>query len=123
MFHTPLHMVDDLDPMYVLQALSESKYPPSIVDEELEELLETLYKMKDPTYSRMSAQETEDLVDAVINKEIKRTSQKKAPTQDTIHAAIQTAAIKATPKSGGMSFTDLENLETKSEANKAGFKD
>src|ERR1700676_3956774 len=62
-FHTPLHVVmNDLHPIMVLQALYETQYPPSIVNEELEELMDTLQKIKDPTYSRMTQQETEDLV-------------------------------------------------------------
>lgn len=123
MFHTPLHMVMDLDPMFVLQALAESKYPPSIVEGELEELLDLLNKAKDPTYSRLTAQETEDLVDAVMNKELSRISKKKVPTQETIQSEIIADTKKNTLKKGGISFTDLESLESKSESSKSGFKD
>lgn len=125
-FHTPLHVVmNELDPIMVLQALYESQYPPGIVNEELEELMDTLQKMKDPTYSRMSAQETEDLVDAVLNREIARKAKKKAPTQQEIASEIKADAIKKlqTPKKGGMDFSQLESLETKAESNKAGFED
>lgn len=120
-FFTPLHVVmNELDPLMVLQALYEEKYNPSIVDEELEELLDILNKIKDPSYSRMSKEELEDLVDAVLNKEIVRASKKKNPTQETIQQEVKAAD---TPKSGSMSFGDLEKIDAKSETNKSGFKD
>ena len=125
-FHTPLHVVmNELDPVMVLQALYETQYPPSIVNEELEELMDTLQKMKDPTYSRMTHQQTEDLVDAVLNKEIARAAKKKSPTQQEITSEIKADEIKklTTPKKGGMDFSQLENLESKAESNKAGFED
>ena len=119
-FHTPLHVVMyELDPMFVMQQLYESQYTPGLVDEELEEMLDVLNKIKDPEYSRMSAQETEDLVDAVLNKEISRLAKKKAPTQENIKQEIKAAEAK--PKSGGMDFAELEKLESKE--NTSGFKD
>jgi hypothetical protein len=122
-FHTPLHVVmNDLDPSFILQSLYEDQYNPSIVDEELEELYETLSRIKDPTFVRISAQETEDLVDAVLNKEIKRASIKKAPTQEKITSEIKQAALKK-PTSGGMDFSELEKLDSSTESRKAGFED
>lgn len=48
-FHTPLdRVVNELDPLFVLDALNQDKYHPSIVDEELEQLIETLQRIKDP---------------------------------------------------------------------------
>jgi uncharacterized protein YejL (UPF0352 family) len=120
-FFTPLHEVQELDPLFVLQALNEERYHPSIVDEELEELLDTLNKMKDPKYSRISKEDLENLVDNVLNKEIARAAKKKAPTPETIQAEVK--AAESNPKSGKMAFGDLEKLEAVSEANKAGFKD
>lgn len=121
-FHTPLHIVvNELDPIFVLQNLYEVEYPPSIVDEELEELLDILQKIKDPKYSRMTAEETEELVDAVLNREIERAKKKKAPTQETIKSEIKASEVK--PKSGGMKFNDLETMESNAEANRGGFKD
>src|ERR1035437_4417238 len=81
-YHTALHLVYSLNPMDVLQALYEEQYPPSIVGEECEELLDKLYTMKDPTYSRMTKEETEELVDAVLNKELARAKKKKPITQE-----------------------------------------
>jgi len=122
MFHTPLHVVvNELDPSFVLQALYESKYPPSVANYELEELLEILYKIKDPLYSRMSQEETEELVDNVLNREIKRLSKKQRPTQEKIASDIKAADHKKKPKGGSMDFSQLDKLETKSETNKAGF--
>lgn len=126
MFHTPLHVVmNDLDPQLVLQALNEERYTPRIADEELEEFTEILYKIKDPKYSRISKQDMEDMVDAVLNREIARAERKKkaAPTQQTIQAELREEAVKPKPKSGGMDFGSLEKIDSDSEANGPGFKD
>ena len=122
-FHTPLHIVmNELDPLFVLQSLYEDKYHPSIVNEELEELMDTLYLTKDPSYTRMSSEDTEAMVDMVLNKEIARLAKKKRPTQETIQEEIVTAKAKA-PRSGSMQFKDLEKLESDAETNKSGFED
>lgn len=118
-FNTPLHEVAKLDMAFILQHLYEDLYPPSIVEEELEELLDKLYKIKDPTYSRVSVQETEDLVDAVLNREIARAAKKKVPTQESSKEVDMPGT--PTPKSGGLNFGQLESLESKAESNKAGF--
>src|ERR1035437_5601595 len=118
-YHTALHLVYGLNPMDVLQALYEEQYPPSIVEEECEELLDRLYSMKDPSYSRMTQEETEELVDQVLNKELARAKKKKPITQETIQSEIKADAIK--PKSGSMSFGDLEKQDAATESNKSGF--
>jgi hypothetical protein len=125
-FHTPLHTVmNELDPSIVLQALYEDLYDPRIVNEELEELLETLNIIKDPNYSKLDPQELEDLVDAVMNREIARAAKKKAPTLDSIKAAViaNEAKKQRIPKSGSMDFSSLEKLEEKDEFGKSGFED
>jgi len=120
-FHTPLHIVErELDPLFVLQHLYEIQYSPKIIDEELNEILEQLYRIKDPSYSPISKEEMEDLVDAVLNKEIQRLSKKKRPTQETIQAEIKKKEIQK-PKSGSMSFGELEKLEENLESGKSGF--
>lgn len=117
-FFTPLHVVmHELDPAFVLQALYEERYTPSEVQEDLEGILETLYRIKDPNYNAVTQQETEDLVDNVLNKEIARLAKKKRPTQETIQQDIKSAK----PKSGSMNFQDLEKMESLVESNKSGF--
>ena len=124
-FHTPLHVVErELDPIFVLQHLYEIQYSTRVVDEELNEILEQLYKIKDPNYSPMTKEETEDLVDAVLNKEIQRLSKKKRPTEQTIQKEIKQESPKEEPKKpkkGSMRFGELEKLEEKSELGKSGF--
>lgn len=110
-YFTPLHVVvNELDPMFVLDALYQDKYPPSIIEEEMEEVYDILQKIKDPNYSRISAEEMESLVDNVLNKEIARfeKAQKKAPTKQSIQEAIQVAPK---PKSGSMDFSSLGSEE------------
>jgi len=121
-FYTPLHVVmNELDPIMVLQALYEDKYHPSIVEQEAEDLLEKLYLIKDPTYRRVSREEEEAMVDAVLNREIARAAKKKPPTQQTIQEDIKKAEKKSLPKSGGMDFGNLEKIDSEAEASKSGF--
>lgn len=124
-FKTPLHIViNELDPLFIFQHLYEDQFSYSVVDEDLEGLLDILHKIKDPEYSRMSKQETEDLVDAVMNREWKRHEQKKKTQQKEEPTKVD-PRIKtfSSPKSGGMDFKKLEELEAKAETNKAGFED
>lgn len=123
-FHTPLHVViNELEPMFVLQQLYESDFPPSILDDELEDLLEKLYQIKDPSYTKMSKEELEELVDNVLNREIARSKKnKKDITQETIIADVQKEEIKK-QKSGSMNFKELEKLDSQQESSLSGFKD
>ena len=124
-FNTPLHVVYDLDPCLVLQALFEDQYHPSIVEEELEELLEKLYKIQDPSYSKVSNEELEDLVDSVINFENKRKKNKNTQLKEDIQKTLlkkntfEKVKKPTTPKSGGMSFENIDN----DEENLTDFKD
>lgn len=119
-FYTPLHEVHKLDPQFILDTLYQDKFHPSIIEEELEELLEILYKIKDPTYSVINKEELENLVDNVLNKEIMRASKKKTPTLPEITSQVK-AEENRLPKSGGIDFKALEELEALE--NTSGFKD
>jgi len=119
-FYTPLHVVmEDLDPEMVLLALNEERYPISCVEEELPELMETLYKIKDPSYTSISKEDIEAMVDNVLNKENARYNKKKTKEQ----IEVKKTAPENILKSGGMSFSNLENIEAKAENNTAGFED
>ena len=128
-FHTPLHVVmRDLDPLFVLQHLYESQYNRHAIEEDLDGVLENLYKMKDPNYTPISKEELEELVDSVMNKEIKRLSKKKSPTQETIQTEIKAAEVKDIKKTllakkGSMSFEDMEGMDSSVESGKANFED
>lgn len=124
MFHTPLHVVQELDPLFVLQSLQEEKYTYKSVHEDIEGVLELLYTIKDPSYTSMSKEETENLVDAVLNKELERAARKKSVMEETYaKPAEQKPKPKPVPKpkSGSMSFGDLERSESDSESGKGNF--
>lgn len=117
-FHTPLHEVHNLDPEFVLQNLYEMEYTIRSVEEDIEGVLEYLYKMKDPTYNPLSKEDTEDLVDAALNNLIRKglgKKLKKVILKETIDLPV--------PKSGGMTFGDLEKKEEIAEQGKSGFED
>ncbi len=123
-FHTPLdHVVNNLDAEFVLDALNQDFYNISEVREDLEGTLDILYKIKDPNYRRDTPEETEAMVDNALNYLLARQNRKKRPTEESIQADIRAAEKKPTanPKSGKMSFGDLEKMDALTETNKAGF--
>lgn len=128
-FSTPLHLVYDLDPLFVIRNLFEDRFRPSEIQEEIPELLEKLYQIKDPTYTSMSKQDTEDMVDNVLNREIRRLAKKKDPWTGEVQkpSVVKNTSgeeVKEPPKkSGGVSFESLEQIDEAGEANKGGFKD
>jgi hypothetical protein len=124
-FFTPLDRVYDLDPQLVLQALYESKYPPSVVENELEELIETLKRIEDPRYTRVSQEEIEDLVDAAINNLNRIKGKKKTVIEESLLDKDSKELKKQPipPKQGSMSFENLQQLEESSENNTKGFRD
>ena len=89
--------------------------------------MDELYTIQNPEYSRISKEQLEELVDAVMNKEIQRASKKKPVTQQTIAEDIKESVSKKPiekkdppvklPKSGGMNFSDLDKLESNQENN------
>lgn len=93
-FHTPLHLVHTMDPEFIVQNLYEDEYNKKHVNNNLDEILDQLRRIKDPTYEPLPQQEIEDLVDAVLNKEIKRNSKK-------------AVSVEPPPTQGGMSFGNL----------------
>jgi hypothetical protein len=122
-FCTPLHLVmNELDPQMVLQALYEEKYQPSEIDGEIDGILEMLYKIKDPNYSSISKEDLEDLVDSVLNKEIKRLSKKKKTTEEKITSEKQPISAPKT-KSGSMNFSEIEKIDSLNEEATSGFRD
>lgn len=122
-FHTPLHMVHTLDPLFVLKELYSHQYRLGEVDNELEDLLDILYKIQDPTYNRLSKEDTEELVDAALNKELKRLGKKKPENKvDTKNTSEKKKLKVDKPKSGGLNFSDLEKKESLVEGIN-GFKD
>ena len=69
----------------------------------------------------MSEEETENLVDAVIMKEMARLAKKKPPTLEAIKEEVKAAETK--PRSGGMDFSELEKIDSEGESGQSGFKD
>lgn len=105
-FFTPLHEVMKLDPVFVISTLYEEKYRPIEIESELDNILEKLYTIKDPTYTKISKEDLEDLMVNVLNKEIRRLSKKK-PTPANIQSEIKESESK--PKSGSMSFDNSDS--------------
>jgi hypothetical protein len=124
-FYTPLHEVSKLDPAFILQALYEEHYTPSVIAEEMEDILEKLYQIQDPNYVKLDQAVIEEMVDNVINKEIKRLSKKKRPTEEKVDKPLEKPIDKIVnrPRSGSMDFSQLERIDAKSESNKPGFRD
>lgn len=61
-FSTPLHQVSELDPLFILQALFESRFDPLSTSEDgdLNSLLNRLYTIQDPDYDSQAEKEEEE---------------------------------------------------------------
>lgn len=111
-FHTPLHVVYELDAEFVLTNLFETEFSTKNVKKNLDEILDRLYRMRDPNYEAMDNAELEDLVDAVLNKEMKRKGEIRNDPK----------IEEPKPTQGGVNFAGLDRMDEIAERGKSGFK-
>lgn len=112
-FHTPLDRVHDLDPEFVLTNLFEEEFSTNNVKKNLDEILDRLYRLRDPNYEAVSSADLEDLVDLVLNKEMKRKGEVRNDPKPE----------EPKPTEGGMSFSGLDRMDEIAERGKSGFKE
>ena len=110
-FHTPLHLVFDLDPEFVLLNLYEEDNTTKKINSNLDDVLDRLYRIQDPTYAPMLDEEVEELVDAVLMREMKRKGEIKPDKSEKSVLAKPTLEKIAPITSGGLKFDDLNKLE------------
>lgn len=62
-FNTPLHVVEnELDPERVVMAYFQDMYDELDTDKHLEDILDMIYEMQDPTYSREKREEVNEFM-------------------------------------------------------------
>lgn len=108
LFHTPLHLVCTLDPLYVLTSLYENKLEGLSVkdDEEFNQILDSLYRLQDPNYDSEREKEEEEYNKRAVLEEEERLAKiaaKKAKKTGT-KPAIDS-------KHGGVNLSYLSELQ------------
>lgn len=70
--NTPLHLIDKLDPEFVLMHYFESELEKADLDEQFEVIMDRLYLIADPNYENEKKQELEDFIVAAEEEERQR---------------------------------------------------
>lgn len=112
-FHTALDRVHQLDPEFVLTNLFEEEFSTTNVKKNLDEILDRLYRLRDPNYEVLDDAALEDLVDAVLSKEMKRKGEVRNDPK----------LEEPKPTQGAMNFSGLDHMDEIAERGKSGFKD
>ena len=129
--NTPLHLVDSLDPEFVLMHYFEHELEKADLDEQFEVIMDRLYLIEDPNYENEKKQELEDFIVAAEEEERQRLIAKKpihkAMTDqnpifaDTEEDEPEEVAIPK-PKLKESGFLDLSYLEA-GDSEGSGFDD
>lgn len=130
-FHTPLDQVFKLDPEFVMLHVWESRYEKMDLDDELENILDTIYTMQDPEYSKAKADEQQAFDEQAEKEEEERIASGESLTAHLKknqkknskgkNKDIEKVPSPGLPKSGGIDMEKLKHLEK--EEKEGGFKD
>ncbi len=71
-FHTPLHLVLQMNPEEVILAYYEDQMDGFDEDEDLEKILDRIYTLEDPEYARDKAKDLEDFIEKAEKDEEER---------------------------------------------------
>lgn len=114
-FYTPLHQVSELDPLFILQALFESKYDSLSLSEDadLNSLLDRLYTIQDPSYD-IEAEKAELEYNKLAEKEEEERIAKLAAKKKKKEATQKITSEKKSPidpVNGGVDLSYLASLQ------------
>ena len=105
-FNTPLHEVERMDPEHVLLHNFENQIEHLDIDEEVESLLEQVYRVEDPDYDK---HKEEDLGQFIQNVQAGAYEKKPAPKKALPKKEVVAEIPKDTPTSGSVDFSNLKN--------------
>lgn len=134
-FHTPLFQVmENMDPEFVILQVYEARLENIDHEENLEQILDSIYTLEDPAYSKEKAAEQQSFDEQAekeeeerlergesLFKHLTRRSVKKAQTKMKEILAKETPKPSALPKSGGLNMDRLAHLADEDQG--SGFKD
>lgn len=96
-FHTPLHLVLEMEPEHVILAFFEDQMDRKDVDDEVENLLDSIYELEDPNYTAEKRSELDGFI-----KEAEREERERVKANKPIHPALRAeneVSLKNTPES------------------------
>jgi hypothetical protein len=76
-FHTPLHLVLAMDPEYVARAYFEDQMDDMDTDKEIDNLLDIIYTIEDPSYESEKREDLKDFMRETEKQELERLKAKK----------------------------------------------
>jgi len=88
-FNTPLHVVmNDLDPEHVILTFFQNQYDDLDTDEHMEDILDMIYEMRDPNYSREKREELKEFI-----KQAKREEKARIAAGKPIHPSMKSDEV------------------------------
>lgn len=122
-FHTPLHIVEELEPLAVLQAVYEDGMSDFDVEDNIEDVMDQLYSLQDPNYEKQKNNDLKDFMKRALIEEEQRLASGKP-----IHKAMKQEVSlpkgtsentksddKKLPQSGGINLAYLEKEDSEDE--------
>lgn len=134
-FHTPLNAVmTELDPEYVILHVLEARLENIDHEEHLESILDQIYTMEDPEYSKEKAEEQHSFDEQAEKEEQDRLDRGESLFKFLTRKSVKNNKVKmkeilkketpkpsTLPKSGGIDMARLAHLEEEEQG--SGFKD
>lgn len=115
LFHTPLHVVQTMDPILVITEVIEDRLDPKDEFENVEQWLDVVYAAEDPAYESQRKQEEESYLAEAEEEEAERVRIGK-PIHPSLKGETTLVPEKPTiPKSGGINMAAMRHLEKESQ--------
>lgn len=112
-FHTPLHLVLNMDPEQVMLAEFEDQLEGFDETKDLDGILDKVYMLEDPAYEVEKRKELQDFIDKAEREEDERLASGKPihPSLKNEETLKEVVPSKELPKSGGINLSYLEREE------------
>lgn len=114
-FHTPLHLVFNLDPELVLTNLFEDKIADSPLDKNVDMWLKTIKLVEDPNYEEVMEKDLDNFVERALEEEKERlksgTSVVAAHAKKTLLKKVKEEVVEKGPQGGSVDFSGMGDEE------------
>lgn len=110
MFHTPYHLVLDMEPEFVVLAVCEDNLDDINVEENLENLMNRIYTIEDPSYEASQEQELQDWIKDAENEEKDRVSEGR-PVHSKKKKTVPKKPVEEKKEARKEGYLDLSYLE------------
>jgi hypothetical protein len=112
-FNTPLHLVLEMSPEYVITHVYEERYSDINEEEQLDKLLDMIYSLADPEYEKQQREETVEFMAQAEAEEAERIRLGKPihPALKKEHSLKDLPEEEPKPTSGSINLSYLEKEE------------